>query len=51
MKGYQAAGEYSSGFTNGQSPQGGSFCGDLLDQKTKSTLFPSGGVGCVVTID
>ena len=41
----QAAGENSSGFTNEQSPQGGAFSRDLLDQKSKSLLFPGGGVG------
>ena len=33
----------SSGFTNEQSPLGGAFNRDLLDQKSKSLLFP----GCV----
>ena len=41
-----AAGENSSGFTNKQSPQGGSFSGDSLDQKkSKSPLFPGVGGG------
>ena len=40
MKRYQAAAEYSSGFTNEQSPQGGAFSGDSLDQKSLSSLFP-----------
>ena len=42
-----AAGENSSGFTNKQSSQGGAFSGDLLDQKSKSPLFPGlwGGRG------
>ena len=43
-------GENSSGFTNEQSLGGGTFSRDLLDQKSKSPLFP-GGVGCVVTND
>ena len=30
---------YSSGFTNEQSPQGGAFSRDLLDQKSKSLLL------------
>ena len=33
-------GENSSGFTKEQSPQGGAFSGHLLDQKSKSPLFP-----------
>ena len=37
-------GENSSGFTNEQSPQGGAFSRDLLDQKSKSPLFPGPGV-------
>ena len=32
-----------SGFTNEQSPQDGAFSGDLLDQKSKSPLFPGDG--------
>ena len=40
--------ENSSGFTNEQSPQGGAFSRDLLDQKSKSPLFP-GPEGSVVT--
>ena len=43
-------GENSSGFTNEQSPQGGAFSRDFLDQKSKSPLFP-GPVGAVVTND
>ena len=43
-------GENSSGFTNEQSPQGGAFSRDLLDQKSKSPLFPGPG-GAVVTND
>ena len=43
MKRLQAAGEKSSGFTNEQSPQGGDFSRDLLDQKSKSPLFPGPG--------
>ena len=39
----QAAGENNSGFTNEQSPRGGTFSGDLLDQKSKSPLFHGGG--------
>ena len=38
----------SSGFINEQSPEGWAFSGDLLDQKSKSLLFPVGG-GAVVT--
>ena len=41
----KTAGENSSGFTNEQSPQGGAFSGDLLDQKSKSPLFPGSGGG------
>ena len=37
----------SRGFTNEHSPQGGAFSGDLLDQKSKSRLFP--GAGAVLT--
>ena len=33
----------SSGFTNEQSPQGRTFSGNLLDQKSKSPLFPRAG--------
>ena len=36
-------GENSSGFTNKQSPQGVVFSRDLLDQKSKSPLFPGAG--------
>ena len=36
-------GENSSCFTNEQSPQGGAFSRDLLDQKSKSPLFPGAG--------
>ena len=36
-------GKNSSGFTNMLSPQGGAFSGDLLDQKSKSPLFPGPG--------
>ena len=36
-------GEDSSGFTNEQSPRGWAFSGHLLDQKSKSPLFPGGG--------
>ena len=43
MKRQQAAGENSSSFTNEQSPQGGAFNRDLLDQKSKSPLFPGPG--------
>ena len=39
----QAAVENSSGFTNEHAPQGGAFSGDLLDQKSKSPLFPELG--------
>ena len=35
--------ENSSGFTNEQSPQGGAFSRDLLDQKSKSPLFRGPG--------
>ena len=35
--------ENSSDFTNKQSPQGGAFSRDLLDQKSKSLLFPGPG--------
>ena len=35
--------QISSGFTNEQSPQGRAFSGDLLDQKSKSPLFPGAG--------
>ena len=35
----------SSSFTNKQSPQGWAFSGDLLDQKSESRLFPTGGWG------
>ena len=42
--------QISSGFTNQQSPQGRAFSGDLLDQKSKSPLFPGAG-GAVVTND
>ena len=38
-------GENSSGFTNEQSPQGGAFSRNLLDQKSKSPLFPGPGGG------
>ena len=41
----QAAGENSGGFTNEQSPQGGAFSRDLLDQKSKSPLFSGRGGG------
>ena len=37
----------SSGFTNQQSPQGGAFSRDLLDQNAKSPLFPGVGEGRV----
>ena len=37
----------SRGFTNEHSPRGGAFSGDLLDQKSKSRLFP--GAGAVLT--
>ena len=37
----------SSGFTNQQSPQGGTFNRDLLDQNAKSPLFPGVGEGRV----
>ena len=47
----QAAGENSSNFTNEQSPQGRAFSGDLLDQKSKSLLFPGPGWGAMVTND
>ena len=30
-------------FTNEQFPQGGAFSGDLMDQKSKSLLFPEPG--------
>ena len=43
-------GKNISGFTNEQFPQCGTLSGDLLDQKSKSPLFP-GGVGAVVTND
>ena len=43
--------ENSSGFTKEQSPQVGACSGDLLDQKSKSPLFPGAGVGGVVTND
>ena len=44
--------QISSGFTNEQSPQGRAFSGDLLDQKSKSPLFPVvRGGGGVVTND
>ena len=33
-----------SGFTK-QSPQGGAYSRDLLDQKSKYPLFPKAGVG------
>ena len=42
----QAAGE-NSGFTNEQSPQGEAFSRDLLDQKSKSLLFPRCVCVCV----
>ena len=42
--------QISSGFTNEQSPQGQAFSRDLLDQKSKSPLFPGAG-GAVVTND
>ena len=42
MKRQQAAGENNSGFTNEQSPQGGAFSRDLLDQKSVPTI--PGGV-------
>ena len=52
MKRLQAAGENSSGFTNEQFPRGGAFSRDLLDQKSKTPLFPgAGGWGSVVTND
>ena len=35
--------QISSGFTNEQSPQLWAFSGDLLDQKSKSPLFPGAG--------
>ena len=44
---HNAAGENSSGFTKEQSLQGGSFSGDLLDQKSKPLLFPGPGWGVV----
>ena len=40
----------SSGFINEQSLKGGAFSRDLLDQKSKSLLFPGAG-GAVVTND
>ena len=41
----------SRGFTNEQSPQGGAFSRDLLDQKSKSLLFPGpGGLWLQMTI-
>ena len=49
MKREQAAGKPSSGFTNEESPQSWAFSGVLLDQKSKSPLFPWGGA--VVTND
>ena len=46
-------GENSSGFTNEQYLHSGAFSRDLLDQKSKSRLFPGvggwGGGGGVVT--
>ena len=52
MKRWQAAGENSRGFTNKHFPQGGAFSGDLLDQKSKSMLFPVlGGGGGMFTND
>ena len=39
----QGAWENNSGFTNEQSLQGGAFSGALLDQKSKSPLFPGPG--------
>ena len=52
MKRQQTAGGNGNGF-NEQSPQGGAFSGNLLDQNTKSPLFPGcvcgGGGGGVVT--
>ena len=48
-------GENSSGFTNEQSLLGGAFSRDLVDQKSKSLLFPGpgggGGGGGMVTND
>ena len=44
-------GENSGGFTNDQSPQGGAYSGYLLDQMSKSPLFPGGGGEGVVTND
>ena len=44
-------GENNSGFTNEQSPQGGAFSRDLLDQKSKSPLFPGPGGGAAVSND
>ena len=46
----RSAGAFSGVFTIVPSPQGGDFTGDLLDQKSKSPLFPGGG-GAVVTND
>ena len=43
MKNSRQRGENSSGFTNEQSPQGRAFSVDLLDQKSKSPLFPRAG--------
>ena len=40
MKRLQAVGENNSDFTNEQSRQGAAFSRDLLDQKSKSPLFP-----------
>ena len=47
-------GKNSSGFTNEQSSQGGAFGVDLLNEKSKSPLFPrdlGGWGGAVVTND
>ena len=47
MKKIAGSRENISGLTNEQSPQGEAFSGVLLDQKSKSQLFP--GAGAVLT--
>ena len=44
-------GENGHGFTNWLSPQCGAFSRDLLNEKSKSPLFPRAGGGGFVTND
>ena len=47
-RGFHGGGGKSSGLANKQSPEGGAFSGNLLDQKSKSLLFHEGGASNVV---